>query len=246
MDKKFFQKSSNFLKKEGFYVILFVCLCVVASVAAITTRNSKMRTATAPNSSNKELALEKKEETKKQLPDADMVKKNTESTNNVVAKTDNSKTKAVANTSTKLTNPIKGDIVRTYSYPNAVWCETMGHYRSMKGIDISAKVGTDVLAVADGVVEEVDNDKTERGQYVIIKHANGLLSVYSNLDEKISVKKGDKVKQNQPIGKVGKTATTYSEEKYGDHLNFQIINTTKNEQVDPTPYLSLKAAPNNK
>lgn len=245
MDKKFFQKSSNFLKKEGFYVILFVCLCIIASVAAITTRNSKLKTATLPNSPDKEVAMEKKEETKKQLPNADMVKKITE-TNNVASKTEGSKTTPVANTSTKLTNPVKGDIVRAYSYPNAVWCETMGHYRSMKGIDISVKVGTDVLAVAEGVVEEVDNDKTERGQYVVIKHANGLLSVYSNLDEKVSVKKGDKVKQNQPIGKVGKTATTFSEEKYGDHLNFQLINTTKNEQVDPTSYLSLKVAPNNK
>lgn len=245
MDKNFFQRSSNFLKKEGFYVLLFVCLCIVAAVAAVSTRNAKLKASELASSQNKEVAQEQKEESKKQLPNADMVKETT-NTNNTSSKTQGSKTAPVTNTSTKFINPVKGDIVRTYSYPNAVWCETMGHHRSIKGIDIAAKVGTDVLAVADGVVEAVDNDKTELGQYVQIKHANGLISVYSNLDEKISVKKGDKVKQNNPIGKVGKTATTFIEEKYGDHLNFQVINTAKNEQVDPTAYLSLKVAPNNK
>ena len=41
MDKRLFDKSSNFFKKEGFYVILFVCLCIVATIAAVTARNNK-------------------------------------------------------------------------------------------------------------------------------------------------------------------------------------------------------------
>jgi hypothetical protein len=40
MDKKMFNKSSNFFKREGFYVILFICLCIVATVAVVATRNS--------------------------------------------------------------------------------------------------------------------------------------------------------------------------------------------------------------
>ena len=41
MDKKLFNKTLNFFKKEGFYVILFVCLCIVATVAVITAKNNK-------------------------------------------------------------------------------------------------------------------------------------------------------------------------------------------------------------
>ncbi len=247
MDKNFFQKSSNFLKKEGFYVVLFLCLCIVASVAAITSRNAKLKAANVPTN-NSEVTLDSNEEVKTQLPNAEVVTNEGEKDKETAKDTKKSQpedSKAVASTSTKFSNPVEGDIVRSYSYPNAVWCETMGHYRSIKGIDIAAKTGTDVLAVAEGIVEEVNNDKTERGQYVTIKHSNGLISLYSNLDEQVSVKKGDKVKQGQVIGKVGKTATTFIEEKYGEHLNFQVINTTKNEQVDPTGYISLKTAQNN-
>ncbi|WP_461206706.1 peptidoglycan DD-metalloendopeptidase family protein [Clostridium sp. DL1XJH146] len=32
-------KKTNFIKKEGFYVILFVCLCIVATFAAVTSRS---------------------------------------------------------------------------------------------------------------------------------------------------------------------------------------------------------------
>ncbi len=41
MDKNANNKTLNFFKKEGFYVILFVCLCIVATVASITANNNK-------------------------------------------------------------------------------------------------------------------------------------------------------------------------------------------------------------
>lgn len=37
MDNKSNKSLSNFFKKEGFYLILFICLCIVATVAVITT-----------------------------------------------------------------------------------------------------------------------------------------------------------------------------------------------------------------
>ena len=41
MDNKSNKSFSNFFKKEGFYLILFICLCIVATVAVITTRSNK-------------------------------------------------------------------------------------------------------------------------------------------------------------------------------------------------------------
>ena len=41
MDKNSNNKTINFFKKEGFYVVLFICLCIVATVASISASNNK-------------------------------------------------------------------------------------------------------------------------------------------------------------------------------------------------------------
>ncbi len=38
--KKPSNKKSNFFKKEGFYVVLFLCLCIVAAIAAISVKSN--------------------------------------------------------------------------------------------------------------------------------------------------------------------------------------------------------------
>lgn len=50
--KKFLNKTLNFFKREGFYVVLFVCLCVVATVAVLTARNNRHIDNTAVKQSN--------------------------------------------------------------------------------------------------------------------------------------------------------------------------------------------------
>ena len=79
MDKRLFDKSSNFFKKEGFYVILFVCLCIVATIAAVTARNNK--TVTKPpvvqenNIKKGEVVTKKPEVQSTEVPNAIQVKK---------------------------------------------------------------------------------------------------------------------------------------------------------------------------
>ena len=82
MDKRLFDKSSNFFKKEGFYVILFVCLCIVATIAAVTARNNK--TVTKPpvvqenNIKKGEVVTKKPEVQSTEVPNAIQVKKEKE------------------------------------------------------------------------------------------------------------------------------------------------------------------------
>ena len=46
-------KVKDFLRKEGFYLVLFVCLCIVATVAAFTIRkNSEITTYTVTEQQN--------------------------------------------------------------------------------------------------------------------------------------------------------------------------------------------------
>jgi murein DD-endopeptidase MepM/ murein hydrolase activator NlpD len=114
-----------------------------------------------------------------------------------------------------------------------------GTFRTIRGINIQANVGTEVKAAADGVVDFAENSGVEEGVVVEIKHANGLKTRYGNLDANLSVKKGDKVTANQVIGKVGETAKVFSKDIFGEFLNLQVID-AKGEQVNPEKYFNLK------
>jgi hypothetical protein len=41
MNKNFIKRPFSFLKKEGFYIILFICLCVAATAAYLTAKNTR-------------------------------------------------------------------------------------------------------------------------------------------------------------------------------------------------------------
>lgn len=88
------------------------------------------------------------------------------------------------------------------------------------GLDIAVPVGTPVFAADDGVIMAVDNNdrstwsKYQYGRYVLIKHPNGLATLYAHLSKQ-SVSKGDTVKRGDLIGYSGNTG--YST---GAHLHF--------------------------
>lgn len=246
MDRKIKDKSSSFFKKEGFYVILFVCLCIVATVAAISVKNNRALKSKPPVAENNieeqsKLAQNNQEpstEINNALQVKEGVNKTTESSKNITVPKDGKASTAVNKpVDTKFSKPVEGVLARAYT-EDTIYCETLGTWRTKSGIDVKANIGEKVIAALDGVVEKVDNDNTELGKYIIINHQNGLKTVYSNLDENVVVKQGQKVTKGQQIGKVGKTAGNYSSEKYGDHLHFEVLK--DNAKVDPTKYVSYK------
>jgi murein DD-endopeptidase MepM/ murein hydrolase activator NlpD len=84
--------------------------------------------------------------------------------------------------------PVSGTIIR--SYKKGV----------NEGIDIGAPEGAAVLAADVGTVAAITKD-TKGVAIVVIKHADGLLTVYTNVDS-LLVKKGDAVTRGQEIAKV--------------------------------------------
>jgi murein DD-endopeptidase MepM/ murein hydrolase activator NlpD len=96
------------------------------------------------------------------------------------------------------------------------------------GTDYRAKTGTPVFAPADGVVA-LSADHYFAGQSVYIDHGGGLLTMSFHLSERL-VKKGEKVKRGQPIGKVGATGRVT-----GPHLHFAVR--LRGARVDPAPLL---------
>lgn len=85
-------------------------------------------------------------------------------------------------------------------------------------IDIAAPVGTSILASADGevIISRAGGWNGGYGNYIVIKHANGTQTLYSHNNQNY-VSAGDKVKQGDVIGTVGKTGKVT-----GAHLHFEI------------------------
>lgn len=85
------------------------------------------------------------------------------------------------------------------------------------GIDLTAAVGSPVLAVADGTVAFAGKQGAY-GNLVVINHAEGLQTRYAQLAT-VKVKAGQIVKRGQTIATVGTTGTRSSKEP---HLHFEV------------------------
>jgi murein DD-endopeptidase MepM/ murein hydrolase activator NlpD len=95
-----------------------------------------------------------------------------------------------------------------------------GHWHN--GIDVGAPIGTAILAAEGGEVVAVGNQDSycyrgAYGKFVVIKHANNLVTLYAHLSLQI-VKKGDVINRGQVIGYSGKTGYAT-----GPHLHFTVF-----------------------
>ena len=128
--------------------------------------------------------------------------------------------------------PCDGEITVSFSLDTPVYSVTLGDWRIHDGIDISAPAGSNVTAVAGGVVEEIERDDLF-GVTVVIKHTDGKRSVYSNLEDSVELEKGQIINQKDIVGKIGETAVY--EIADGPHLHFKM--TEGGKAIDPTQIL---------
>lgn len=110
------------------------------------------------------------------------------------------------------------------------------------GVDFRATRGTPVKAVLDGVVEGIGNTDEQRGCYsygkwVLIKHSNGLTSLYAHLDL-IKAVPGSQVSEGEIIGYSGQTGYAT-----GPHLHLTLL---ASQGVTIQQYSSSKNCKNTK
>lgn len=99
----------------------------------------------------------------------------------------------------------KEDVTFAWPVPDAIYItREMG--RGHKGADIAAKKGSDIVAMADGVVELAETHYSY-GNYILIDHQNGWKTLYAHC-EILNVNAGDTVTQGQVIGTVGESGNT--------------------------------------
>ncbi|MBQ9744862.1 MAG: M23 family metallopeptidase [Clostridia bacterium] len=138
--------------------------------------------------------------------------------------------------------PVNGVINYDYSDSVPVFSQTMGDYRTHLGVDVSAELGSKVMAVADGTVTNIWNDPF-MGTCVSIQHSGNAVSIYKNLAPEVAegLVVGCTVKGGDTIGAVGETAMNEIAEE--PHLHYELkINDT---HVDPKDHFNFPTADTN-
>ncbi|MBM0105943.1 M23 family metallopeptidase [Steroidobacter sp. S1-65] len=110
--------------------------------------------------------------------------------------------------------------------------------------------GAEVLAVADGVIAEAVDDMTEgatlseatgplalenaSGNYVTLDLGGGRYAFYEHLQHgSIAVKRGDRVKSGQVLGRLGNSGSSSS----GPHLHFHVADAEAELAAEGLPYV---------
>lgn len=101
-----------------------------------------------------------------------------------------------------------------------------------RGIDITTRAGSLVMASADGTVFSA-RQRSNYGKTIILQHRFGLSTVYAHLSA-YNVKPGESVQRGQVIGFVGNTGRST-----GPHLHYEVR--IGDMPVNPLRYLSNQA-----
>lgn len=97
-----------------------------------------------------------------------------------------------------------------------------------KGLDISTKKGTPIIATADGVVS-FSGKNGSMGNMIAVDHGYGLTTRYGHC-QKLLKNKGDKVKRGEVIALVGNTGRST-----GPHVHYEVK--LNGVQVNPNRYI---------
>jgi murein DD-endopeptidase MepM/ murein hydrolase activator NlpD len=125
--------------------------------------------------------------------------------------------------------PIAGGKITTpYGKKGKMW--SRGYHT---GIDVACKVGTDIIAVADGKIEKASWGASYGTQ--LVQRVEGGWVIYAHLSKAL-VKPGDKVTKGQHIAESGNTGNSS-----GPHLHFEMrdnIRWSAGKDIDPAAILA--------
>lgn len=87
--------------------------------------------------------------------------------------------------------------------------------RMHKGLDVKVYTGDTIVSAFEGKVRIVKYEPNGYGNYIVVRHNNGLETVYGHLSKHLVVE-NQKVRAGQPIGLGGNTGRST-----GSHLHFE-------------------------
>lgn len=254
--KNFVAKATD---KDGFYIILFICICIVATTGVWVSKNNIEKINSINN--YEDLNIVEDPDLEEDLLDEDVSettnqgssgvtiveidqKPNAEDTKEEEAKpVGEQKTKAIPTSTTNtaasqqlilkaMVVPTQGNIITEFARDKLIYDKTLQHWTTHDGIDIGAREGVVVRAALDGIISQIESDPG-MGITIVVDHGQGVQTKYAQLSTREMVTVGQEVKKGDPISGVGKGVGFKMAN--GPHLHFQVI--VDGEPVDPIKYL---------
>lgn len=128
--------------------------------------------------------------------------------------------------------PLQGEVLRMHSEAAPVFLPTLGAWATHDGIDIAAKMGDPVHAVLSGTISAAYEDPL-LGNVIEVQHPGGFTTRYAGLSTLELLKVGDPVKTGQLLAPLGQPIAVENEDPA--HLHFEVLRDGK--WVDPMEYL---------
>lgn len=239
-------KFRDFLKNQGFYVVLALCLVVIGAAVAITA----LPNGDSQNEQNEAEVIENANASQdgslsslsgqstmlpviRILPTATPAPTATPQTAQAEVSAPTAATKPASST-TKASPPVSGSVIWEYAMDRLIYSKTLDQWTTHSGVDIGCELGSSVKAVFAGTVDQVYEDD-RLGYAVIVSHSSGRKTLYANLNADITVKAGDKVNAGDVLGTVGSSAIQECAEE--PHLHFALY--IDGKSVDPASYVRL-------
>jgi len=239
--ESFAVRAGEFLRQQGFYIVLALCLLIVGVAIALTALPREQAESVQPtpqqqayvpsNVSHDETLAAKK------TPQPTATPTPTAAPTATPVPTAAPTTKP-ANTGVKPAvkgqAPVEGEVIWGFAMNELIYSVTLDQWTTHAGIDIRSDVGTEVKAVLSGTVRSIYEDDA-LGMVVTIDHTNDRTSLYANLDMDVPIAEGKKVNAGEVIGKVGDTAI--SECGQLPHLHFGFFE--KGVPVNPMEHVTI-------
>ena len=254
------ERLRNLMGKDGFYIVLFICVCIVAVTSVWISRSNlkKLESQDDPIKTEDFIIVSDGDEDKDKDKDIeeptlemskmeggkaeenienseDEIEENSdEDIEDDIENEEDLQEEKMPTTETIETfaMPVQGKYITDFTSESLVYSKTLEEWTSHEGVDIEGKVGTAVKACGNGTVEEVYEDDLW-GIVIVLDHGNNIVSKYANLSTKAMVKVGQSIKKGDPISGIGNP--TGLEMNEVPHLHFEVLSNGKN--VDPKEYL---------
>jgi len=208
-----------FLKKQGLYVLIFLCVAAAGITAIIAwPRDDGNQPQIGENDpasvvGDKSLEDELAMLTPRPSPSPSATAVPTPSETPKPTETGKPKN---SGGSIKLRKPVDGKIINSFSGDELVFFPSLNVWATHNGTDIQAEKGASVCAAMAGTVTEAYTNEADGG-VVVIKHSDSIETVYAGLGD-LLVSEGDKVNAGDIIGTVGEIP---KELDLPSHLHFE-------------------------
>lgn len=224
------ESMKSFFKKQGLYVLIFLCLVAAGITALIAWPRDEeklqigepdLSVSDQENSNDSPASYVGVPTLQEQIEELDDEVNNPDIDDEDDETASNDDSKPVVNNgsgSIKLTKPVDGQVLQDFSGDSLVLYASLNVWATHNGIDIKADENAEVKAALSGTIEDVYTNEADGG-VVVIAHSETSKTVYAGLGE-ILVNAGDKVSVGQVIGNIGELP---KELDLGYHLHFEYI-----------------------